>query len=143
MVFVFDISNTTQSIYGFALHLGMTWSNPAWRHSLAKRSARPFTQDIISSCSILSQALFFFFPQFLICTNLSRIRSLLPSPTPCSTVCSSFHLISIVYVYIQYLRYQNLCLLNDFFLWILFQHISVQHRMLFGFEPKRNSKDSV
>ena len=85
----------------------------------------------------------FFFPQFLICTNLSRIRSLLPSPTPCSTVCSSFHLVSIVYVYIQYLRYQNLCLLNDFFLWILFQHISVQHRMLFGFEPKRNSKDSV
>lgn len=82
----------------------MTWPNPAWRHLLAKRSPRPFTPDTISACSILSQGLLF---QFILCTNPSRIRSSLPSFTPCSTVCSSFHLISIVYIYIQHLWYQN------------------------------------
>lgn len=99
----------------------MTWSDPAWRHSLAK------CQTIHSRYHFFlfhtePGSGFFFSPSFLSAPVSLELGLYFPHPHLVPTVCSSFYLISIVYVYIQYLRYQNFCLLNDFFLWILSTH---------------------
>lgn len=136
-LFAFDISNTGQPHSGLALSLGMTWPNPAWGHSLAKRSPAHYLRYPFRLCSRAKTLL----PQLLVCTNPSRTGSLQPPP-PLVQQCGSF-LLSIWHVCIAStcaIRFFLFFLLYHFFLWILFQQISAKQRLLFGCGSKGNSK---